>query len=381
METTRLLLTGDFVINHRDYSTDRIEGRLVELFKSSDFNITNLECPVTTANNEYKIIKTGPHLKGEEEIIGETFTSLNINLVTLANNHILDYGEKGLKDTLRFCQKNDIEYVGAGTSLSEAKRVYRKNINGHHISIINFAENEWASATENTAGANPMDIIENVKQIQKTKKTSDLVIVIIHGGHEYFDLPSPRMVKQYRFYADSGADLIVGHHAHCISGFEIYGETPIYYGLGNLLFTKTSMFSGWYKGLVLEVVVNSDRKIDTIIHPVQQDQNNHSLSLLIGDEKDIVLKQVDETSKIIQSESQLQTAWNNLIEEKYNDYLTYWSPLLFFKSKLLKALIVKSGLNRRLINKTGLSLALNLMRCEAHADLSKATIDKYLKKK
>jgi poly-gamma-glutamate capsule biosynthesis protein CapA/YwtB (metallophosphatase superfamily) len=76
-----------------------------------------------------------------------------------------------------------------------------------------------------------MDIIDNANQIKEAKATHDKVIVIVHGGHEYYNLPSPRMQKQYRFYADQGADFVVGHHTHCISGYEVYNGVPIYYSL------------------------------------------------------------------------------------------------------------------------------------------------------
>ena len=69
--------------------------------------------------------------------------------------------------------------------------------------------------------------------------------MIVHGGHECYNLPSPRMQKQYLFYADQGADIVVGHHTHCISGYEVYKGVPIYYSLGNFCLPRiTLMMSG-----------------------------------------------------------------------------------------------------------------------------------------
>ena len=107
-----------------------------------------------------------------------------------------------------------------------------------NIFIFNFCENEWSIAESDNPGANPMDIIDNANQIKYARELADYVIVIVHGGHEYYNLPSPRMQKQYRFYADQGADIVVGHHTHCISGNEVYKGVPIYYSLGNFIFTK-----------------------------------------------------------------------------------------------------------------------------------------------
>ena len=75
---------------------------------------------------------------------------------------------------------------------------------------------------ENNIGANPIDIIDNAAQIKKAKKECDFVIVIAHGGHEYYNLPSPRMQKLYRFFAENGADIVIGHHTHCVSGHAIH---------------------------------------------------------------------------------------------------------------------------------------------------------------
>src|SRR5690606_22347516 len=102
---------------------------------------------------------------------------------------------------------------------------------------------------------NPIDIIDNVKQINEARGIADYVFVIVHGGHEFFNLPSPRMQKLYRFYAEQGADIVIGHHTHCIGGYETYKGVPIYYSLGNFLFTKQNPYEDWYLGLVLEVEI------------------------------------------------------------------------------------------------------------------------------
>jgi len=165
---------------------------------------------------------------------------LKVDAVTLANNHILDYGAKGLSDTFETLKQNKIDYVGAGNNLKEAAQPLTLEKDGQRIAILNFCENEWSIAEEDKPGANPMDIIENTNQIKAAKATHDKVICIIHGGHEYYHLPSPRMQKQYRFYVDNGADAIVGHHTHCVGGYEVYNDVPIIYSLGNFLFIKPS---------------------------------------------------------------------------------------------------------------------------------------------
>lgn len=102
-------------------------------------------------------------------------------------------------NTLEFCRNQNVKTVGGGMNIEEASQtLYIDSLEGK-IAIVNFAENDWKAATPTPAGFNPMDIIDNTMQIQEAKSKADYVIVIIHGGHEYYNLPSPRMQKQYRF--------------------------------------------------------------------------------------------------------------------------------------------------------------------------------------
>lgn len=371
----RFLITGDLVVNQEYDPEKNIDLQLVKLFESSDFNIVNLEAPVTQSEN--KIIKTGPHLKANKNSTLGVLKKLNINIVALANNHIKDYSEQGVLDTIDFCKNNDINIMGAGKNLKEASETKILNTIEGKIALINIAENEWSSAGENNAGANGMNFIKDIRKIQEARENYDFVFVIVHGGNEYYNLPSPRIKEQYRFYINQGADLVVSHHTHCISGYEEYQGGYIYYGLGNFLFTNRSKYEDWYKGLVLEVSIKN-KKLKYDLHPIQQSQKDFSLSLLKGVEKNELIDRINYLSRIIQDQTSLQNEWEKFVLTKNSLYLNYYSPLTFIKSKYLKALLIKLNIN--FINKFGLSLYLNLMRCEAHHDVSKAVIKDYLKK-
>lgn len=372
-----IIFCGDFAITDTA-NTDQlsVEKELVDLFTSSNLNVVNLECPVTSATKQDKIVKTGPHLKGNSSIIEGNLKLLNVDLVTLANNHILDYGAKGLKDTLNFCKKNNLKTVGAGVNLESAKKVFTKDLGTRKISIINIAENEWSSASEETPGANPLNVIDNSNQIKEEKEKGNTVILVIHGGHEYYNLPSPRMVKLYRFYASCGADLIVGHHPHCISGYEVYNGTPIYYSLGNFIFTKKSRYNDWYQGLLLKIKIDSFGKIETELFPCEQDKVIYSLKLLKGEAKTNFINKFDSYSKVIQNNSLLNKAWQDYIEQKSNSYLGNFSLLSFVNNKYIKILLNKTGLISMFVFKSILIKNLNLIRCEAHSDLLKSIIEK-----
>lgn len=369
-----ILISGDLVVN-QSYDYSKIDRNIINLFNKSDLKIVNLEAPVTKSLS--KILKTGPHLKSEEQSTLDILKQLEVDVVTLANNHILDYDQKGVQDTLAFCSDIQIRTVGAGMNLKDATKTLYLNTKEGKIALVNFAENEWSSATEDTAGSNPMDIIKNSDQIKEAKLNAEYVIVIIHGGHEYYNLPSPRMQKQYRFYAEQGADIVVGHHTHCIGGFEEYKGVPIYYSLGNFLFTKNSNYEDWYIGIVLEIEIEKG-EIRTKLHPIKQERESYKLSLLGKNDKQSVLNRISEYNVIIETPEILMKEWNNYVSLNYQTYLTYWSPISFLNNRWLKALFRKVGLT--FLNKRGIALKLNLMRCEAHTDISKEITRKYLTK-
>src|SRR5690554_5226992 len=107
----KILITGDLVVN-RKYDKKSIDKEIVELFSNSSINIVNLEAPITFYTT--KILKIGPNIKADKESTLNVLKELDVDIVTLANNHVLDYGEQGVIDTLEFCNENKIQTVGAG---------------------------------------------------------------------------------------------------------------------------------------------------------------------------------------------------------------------------------------------------------------------------
>ncbi len=370
----KLLITGDLVVNQPYNPAEMIDVSLIDLFAQSDINIVNLEAPVT--NNISKILKTGPNIKSHHGPTLDVLKALEVDVATLANNHVLDYGEQGVGDTLKFCQSIGVKTVGAGMNLKEASQILYLDTKEGKIAIVDFAENEWASATETTAGAYPMDIIDNTRKIKEAKEQADYVFVIIHGGHEYYNLPSPRMQNQYRFYAEQGADIVVGHHTHCISGYETYNGIPIFYSLGNLLFTHDSVQPDWYKGLILELEI-SNKELKAKLHPIKQENSNFKLSLLQKDEKEEIERRVEKYSMTIADSDLIKKEWKSYVASMTKSYLNSWLPLAFIRSRYVFAILRR--LPTKLINKKDLALYLNLLRCEAHRDMSEETMKNFIK--
>jgi len=209
---------------------------LNELFQKADVSSVNLECPLTT--NDTPIAKCGPNLRALPETI-KGIKALNPTVIGLANNHILDYGEKGLLDTLSLLSDNDIPYVGVGKNLKDAAQsIHVVEKKGWRIGFYACAEHEFTIVTEKRPGANPFDPLETgdiVKSLKDECKL-DILIVLYHGGKEYYQYPSPGLQKVCRHLVQKGADLVVCQHSHCIGAYEHYSSGDIVYGQGNFIF-------------------------------------------------------------------------------------------------------------------------------------------------
>ncbi|MFU8844229.1 MAG: CapA family protein [Bacteroidales bacterium] len=372
----KLIITGDFSIADNYQGKKLIDNSIIDIFNDADYRIVNLEAPITQDNPNNKINKTGPHLRSSSNTTLPYLQQLNVNMVTLANNHIMDYGIKGLEDTLAFCSENSFETVGAGKNLEEAQKPNRIEVGDKIISIINFAENEWASATMESGGSHPMDIIDNARLIKSEKENADFVIVIIHGGHEYFHYPSPRIKKQYRFYAEQGASVIVGHHTHCISGYEIFNNTPIIYSLGNFLFTKNSNHEVLNTGMIVILKIEKDDIIIFELVPIQQERVSFNIKLPEYDKKQAIQLELNKFNDTISDEILLQSQWDEFVKKRTTFYLNYLSPTNAVNNRLIRALLNRSGLSKIFVTLRSLKTFLNLIRCESHKDVIIAAIRK-----
>ena len=212
-----------------------VDQRVQKLLFCAKYRIYNLE--TVLYDDEDKIVKCGPNLKTSVEAIN-ALKKLYPNLLSMANNHAMDYGEKGINSTQDILKKNGIPYVGAGKNIIEAKKEHYFNINNVKVGVYACVENEFSIATTSKSGCNPLDLLEISDEIRKIKANCDFLIVLYHGGNERYRYPAPYLQKISHKIADSGADLIVCQHSHCIGCEENYKNTKIIYGQGNFIFVS-----------------------------------------------------------------------------------------------------------------------------------------------
>lgn len=362
-----LLFLGDFSPQGRlarihEMDPREVFGSFLSIIREADLACLNLEAPLCIPSKS--IAKTGPALHGRPEVVN--FLKLSgFDLACLANNHILDYGADGLKETMLALRNAGISQVGAGHNYTESSKPFVADVNELKVGILNFAENEWSTSFDYKYGACPIDPVRNFSAIQSAKRQVNRLIVVCHGGHEGYRLPSPSMQELFRFYVDAGADAVINHHTHCISGFEVYSGAPIFYSVGNFLFDNSKVRRGrWTEGLAIALSFNGNDFDFKLYHFSQC--TDEALFYLADDEESIVrdsrLKQLND---VISNPEILAESFENFISDRQHLYRGYLEPKL---PRFLGAAQRRRWLPS-LISRRHRMLLLNLIRCESHREI------------
>ncbi len=249
----RFMAVGDIMLGRGVGARLRKAGGYEKAFEKvasymnlGDIVFANLETPLTDSNHgldkERKIV-----LKAEPESV-VALTDAGINLISLSNNHILDYYEKGLFDTMELLDKNGIKHAGAGRNIEEARTPAIIEKNGLKTALLaytTFAELTYAGKPYQNFAAGPeksglvRDRYETIREdILKIRDQVDLVAVSMHWGVEdSFKVTNEQKELAHKLI-DDGADMILGHHPHQFQGIELYKGKPILYSMGNFLFDQ-----------------------------------------------------------------------------------------------------------------------------------------------
>ena len=304
-------------------------------------------------------MKDGPALKNPIESLS-VLRDLGFNVVTLANNHLKDYGCQGVLDTFQSCREHGLMTVGAGANLSEARKPLVLKKGSLSIGILNMCEHESSIATETSAGAAPLELANIFYDIKELRKEVDKVIMIIHGGCEHYQLPTPRMKRDYRLIADFGADVIVNHHQHCFSGYEIYNGKPIFYGLGNYFFDNPLKRNDkWNEGLLLKLDISSE---DTHFEIIPYNQCDKDPVINVKD-YDEVKDKIDALNAIIADDKLLNEHFEKLVASKKPIH-----PFLPYGNHYLRGLYNRGYLPDGL-SKSRKAKIENAISCETHRDV------------
>lgn len=373
----KILIAGDFVPQNRvipiiengQYS--EILGEVKPVVESADYAIVNLEAPVIYGSPS-PISKTGPNLSCSENAI-KALKWAGFDCVTLANNHFFDQGKQGVNGTIETCEKYGMSFVGGGRNLREAEMVLYNKVGEKILAIVNCCEQEWSIATELKGGSNPLNPIKQYYAIKEAKKNADYVIAIVHGGIEMYQYPTLRMQETYRFFIDAGADAVVNHHQHCYSGYEVYHNKPIFYGLGNFCFDREkSVGDNWNRGYMIMLQFN--KEIDIEVLPYTQSEDNIYVHLLDDSQMKDFVSSLAAINNALSDQTKLVSLFdeycNSISKRKFidlepisNRYLRFLQRLSIFP-RLFKGRNERNWLCR--------------LNCESHRDVLLRIIKKDL---
>jgi poly-gamma-glutamate capsule biosynthesis protein CapA/YwtB (metallophosphatase superfamily) len=242
-----VLSVGDIMLTGSAKSFLRAQGydhpfqdkNLARLVASADVAFANLEYPVTFKGVRYTDKEYT--FRGDPESLSAIRTA-GFDLLSIANNHIMDYGEKGLRDTIRQCRKNKFAFTGAGADPASASRLAVIKRHGVRYGLLayslTFPEEFWA--TPGKPGTAHPDWAQVRQDIKEARPRVDILMVSFHWGEELKSEPKKYQLDFAHHAINSGADMVIGHHPHVPQPVEIFKGRPIFYSLGNYAFGAIS---------------------------------------------------------------------------------------------------------------------------------------------
>jgi poly-gamma-glutamate capsule biosynthesis protein CapA/YwtB (metallophosphatase superfamily) len=368
-----VLLAGDLYIGRGFHTT--VGQPVIELIKSAKHALINIEAPITDTSDQ--IEKSGPHLTMPASSLDHV-KKLGFTVLALANNHILDAGLTGLGDTLRSAHERGFQTVGATTEVGGAQsaRKARLPLSEGSLTVLNYCEHEW-SVREDGAGASGWNVLDVHSDVREAHKLGDHVLVVLHGGNEYFPLPRPGLRKELRFLADNGADAIVMHHSHVSAAYEVWNDVPIFYGIGNFQFTLPSPHGGWYEGLLVALSFPAVGPTQFELVPIRQSQT-FDCSLASEDQRIETLQQLEGYRIQVSSDLALEARWREFAQQVHGGLIRGIAPTSFIRPVMVRrvadfafAYVFKNDLQTQ-------RTLLDFLQCESHHEVLRTALSNQL---
>ena len=257
---------------------------------------------IMMVNNEFSYTNRGTPTEGKtytfraDTSMVSYLNDMGVDIVSLANNHVYDFGETGLLDTLDTLEQAEMPYVGAGRNLEEAAAPVYFISGDVKVAMVSATQIErldnpdTKEAGENSPGVfrcwNPEKLYEVVAAAEEN---SDFVIVYIHWGTENVTEPDWAQLAQAEGLAQAGADLIIGDHPHCLQGIQYYGDVPVFYSLGNFWFNSKTLDTGMVKADISKDGIESLQFVPAI-------QSDCRTDLAYGSDKERILTELNSIS-------------------------------------------------------------------------------------
>ena len=345
---------------------DEVFAPLAPFLADADLKLVQFETPLVTRTSP--IPKSGPNLDSEPE--SAEILRGRFDVALLANNHVGDHGPDAALQTVAELRRRGIETVGAGATLAEAARPLETVRRGVRIAVFNFAEFEFGVAEEDSPGVAPQRPLKDLAAVAKAAERGLLPVVVLHGGHEHFPFPSPRLRDLCRAFAESGAAFVANCHPHCPQGVEWHRGVPIVYCPGNLWFPAGSGIGSarqpplWNFGYVAKVLFDHAGAFAVELLPVQSGQDG--VRPLEGAARDAFEAYVARVSEPIGDTARLRSlfdAWSADLGRFYLKMSASRLPAPFFADRHADSWESPLGDAKPFLEMR------NVFTCESHCDM------------
>lgn len=312
-EAVLISAVGDVMLSRRVGTLMEAEGddypftEVTPLFADSDLVVANLESPIGTTGrpipNKMIWFRAKPSA-------ASALNRAGVDVVCLANNHILDYDTENLLETMDLLERAGIQYFGAGRNLEEARRPLIEERYGIRIGFLGYSEFArpglyWSKAyprsfdaTPTRPGCAPLDETFLEEDIRRTSNLCDFLVVMIHWGAEDTNVPKPFIVDQRkiaRLALESGADVVLGTHPHALQGLEIVGKGLCAYSLGNFVMDQKREIQK--ESVILNMYVTRSGLSGVDLHPAYIEECKPRI--LKGERASRLLMKLREISEVL----------------------------------------------------------------------------------
>lgn len=295
----RIGIVGDLILSDRM----KIDPGLLDILRNTDLNIANLEAPFIRKGMK-PVLAAGLHqLTGDCRLLHQ----MNIRAVSMANNHMCDFGSEGIRFTQQVLDEQGIAHFGAGNNLEEARRPALLTIRNRKVALWGFMQ-RYASgrhfATSSSAGVAELRKDLVLKTLNESR--ADVKIIYNHWNQEFEHFPEP-FNKLLAEEVARHCQLVIGSHSHCLQGIQPAGQSRIFYSLGNFSMpameyagTRLIKYPGVSRdSMIVELTLHKD-DMEYTVHPIQLDENGCLVTVPTEGEADRIRKQLQLISGALQ---------------------------------------------------------------------------------
>jgi len=368
-----IFLVGDCYGQSQFWQSNPVTDETSFILKSSKVTIGNFEATYPSTS---KLDKVGPNLKISNDY-AKTLSQIGFNAMSLANNHVMDYRERGLLKTIDELTKFGIDTFGAGENYCAASRQLTVEIGSTTIGIFGMCEHNEVPADDSNPGTMDIYSQRSMSCLVNSLDQNDIVVAVVHGGIEEIPIPPGVWRETLRGLIDIGVDAVIGHHPHIPQGYECYNDGYIFYSLGNwMMYEEDKPNTHWSYGVAIEIGDGSISSVNIVPFRI----NNGQICRLYLSENPHIKDYLRKSSNIISGE-QYHVYWKALTEMIYEQ--RYNSGLEDFGSNGIETLIrnpkyffgrLLRGKSKNEIQEEQLLVMIDILQNRSHIDAIKTRL-------